>query len=764
VAAVDETKTLLHYRIFERLGEGGMGVVYRAEDTRMGRTVALKVLRRELVADEEWNRRFEREVRVASSFSHPGIATIYDFQQDGDTWFYTMEYVEGHNLRELLKKSGPPPVPQLIRCALQVAEALAQAHRKGVVHRDLKPENVMESDSGYFKILDFGLARYADAGMAAPGSGSALETRPQETTQAGRIVGTVSYMSPEQAQGLPVDARSDIFSFGSLFYEMAAGPAPFTRANAIATFHAIVHEEVRPLREVRPDAPPELEWIIGRCLAKEPRDRYQEASELAEDLRALQSASESGGRGTSAIRGYPGANVARSLKIWGTSTHRWAVATWGSMLVILALIAGRLLLFPAAPAAPRPLPEPTAAGAASGAGTPAEEAASTSRRTIAVSPFVNSTGDAKDGWLVQGIPQMITTSLAGTGRLSVVSTQRLNDLMSMAGRDGAAGVDGATATELARWAGAGIVISGSIYRTGGDYRIDSQAYDTATGEVLAASRTQGADVFGLVDRITEELTRGLPGEREGAEVAGGGPPAASLEGRSGPASAAGGAPASAAATPATAAASAASRPVSPDAYRLYMDGISHYKDLRFEEGIHSFEQALAIEPGFAPAQMRLGMSLVLEGDAGSGVQWIERASGNGAGLPEKDRLIAHIVDAGYTARDAKAAEEEVEAYAIAFPKDQEAQLWLAQSRVDVQGDHVGAVRVLSRIVREEPDNLPAVALLGRSMAEMGSVEEAIGILEDYRQRFPRAAEKFERMIRELRARAQAPPEAPGAGR
>ncbi|HXI03527.1 MAG TPA: serine/threonine-protein kinase, partial [Candidatus Saccharimonadales bacterium] len=347
--AVDDGRKLLHYRILDRLGEGGMGVVYRAEDTRMGRMVALKLLRPDLAGDDEWNRRFEREVRAASSFSHPGIATIYDFQHEGGSAFYTMELVEGRNLREVLKKEGPLPAPALVECALQIAAALAEAHRKGVVHRDLKPENVMESASGFYKILDFGLARCVPGDLLAPGTGSSLETVPRDTTQAGRIVGTVSYMSPEQAQGAAVDARSDIFAFGSLVYELATGEPPFRRANAIATFHAIVHEDPPPLGAALPGVPGELERILARCLAKDPARRYQKASDLADDLRALRGSGASGAGRISAVSGYPGANVARSMKIWGTSSRRWATVTWVLLALVAGLVAGRLWLFPAAP-------------------------------------------------------------------------------------------------------------------------------------------------------------------------------------------------------------------------------------------------------------------------------------------------------------------------------------------------------------------------------------------------------------------------------
>ncbi|MEE9226245.1 MAG: serine/threonine-protein kinase, partial [Acidobacteriota bacterium] len=285
-APLKEGNHLLHYRIISRLGEGGMGVVYQAEDTRLGRTVALKVLREDLSVDEEWVRRFEREVRASASLSHPGIATLFDFHREGNTSFFSMEYVKGRNLREVLE-AGPLTLPRLVDCILQMAKAISEAHRKGVIHRDLKPENVMASDSGYYKILDFGLARIEPPEVRGQGSGSQLVTVTREATQAGTVLGTVTYMSPEQAQGLPVDARSDQFTLGAILYELATGKAPFRRNNEISTFHAIVHENPMPVRKNRPDFPPELERIIFRCLEKDPARRFPAVEDLVRVLEAF---------------------------------------------------------------------------------------------------------------------------------------------------------------------------------------------------------------------------------------------------------------------------------------------------------------------------------------------------------------------------------------------------------------------------------------------------------------------------------------------
>ena len=285
-------RTLKNYVVEAMLGKGGMGVVYRARDTRLDRKVALKVLPPELVRDEERRRRFVQEARAASAVNHPAIAHIYEIEEEGEITFIVMEYVDGSTVRQL-EARGELDVGAAVEVAIQVADALASAHAAGIVHRDIKSDNIMVTKDGHPKILDFGLAKLLDATSAGGGEATTrLETLAM--TQAGLVVGTVAYMSPEQARGLPADRRSDIFSLGVVLYEMATGKLPFQGVSALDTMHAIAFDATQPIATLRSDLPYSLQRVLDRCLHKKIEDRYQDAREIASDLRAVKREIDSG--------------------------------------------------------------------------------------------------------------------------------------------------------------------------------------------------------------------------------------------------------------------------------------------------------------------------------------------------------------------------------------------------------------------------------------------------------------------------------------
>ena len=271
------------YEIVSALGAGGMGEVYRARDLRLGREVAVKVLPGDVSADQERVRRFEQEARSASALDHPNIITIYDIGSADSTLYIAMQYVEGKTLRELLA-SGPPPTKKVLDVAVQIAEGLAKAHAAGIIHRDLKPENVMVSKDGFVKILDFGLAK-----LTAPEGGEQLSEVPtaMADTRPGTVMGTVGYMSPEQASGKLLDFRSDQFSLGSILYELTTGKRAFQRSTTAETLTAIIREEPEPVGAINPRAPAPLRWIVERCLSKDPEERFGTTRDLARDLASI---------------------------------------------------------------------------------------------------------------------------------------------------------------------------------------------------------------------------------------------------------------------------------------------------------------------------------------------------------------------------------------------------------------------------------------------------------------------------------------------
>ncbi|PYQ63741.1 MAG: hypothetical protein DMF54_15905 [Acidobacteria bacterium] len=269
--------------MISRLGAGGMGEVWRARDSRLQREVAIKVLPADLGSDAGRLKRFEKEARSASALNHPNIVTIYDIGSSDSVSWIAMELVEGKTLRELLF-AGALPVKRVLSIGSQVADGLARAHEAGIVHRDLKPENVMVTKDGRVKVLDFGLAKLTYAGVES-GEGTNIAT--ETGTGAGVILGTVGYMSPEQAGGQPVDYRSDQFSFGSILYELLTGKRAFVGKTGVDTLSAILNDEPAPIATINPQVPTPLRWIVERCLAKAAEDRYASTLDLARDLAGI---------------------------------------------------------------------------------------------------------------------------------------------------------------------------------------------------------------------------------------------------------------------------------------------------------------------------------------------------------------------------------------------------------------------------------------------------------------------------------------------
>jgi serine/threonine protein kinase len=291
-------KVLKHYKIESLLGKGGMGVVYKAVDVRLQRPVALKMLAPNVVANPDRRTRFLREAQSAAALTHPAIAQVYDIDEAEGGIFIAMEYIDGKTVSRLIAE-GELDILGAVEIARQIAEGLAKAHEAGILHRDIKSDNIMVTKDGHAKLLDFGLAKLLEPATEAPGTSGLPDrtlTRGHGQTMPGAVMGTISYMSPEQARGQDLDPRSDIFSLGIVLYEMATGELPFKGETPLDTMHAIAYEEARPVTVIRRNLPPHVHRIVSRCLRKKPEDRYPNARALAADLKRLEQDLETGTR------------------------------------------------------------------------------------------------------------------------------------------------------------------------------------------------------------------------------------------------------------------------------------------------------------------------------------------------------------------------------------------------------------------------------------------------------------------------------------
>jgi serine/threonine protein kinase/tetratricopeptide (TPR) repeat protein len=458
-------ETISHYRIIERLGTGGMGEVYKAEDLRLHRPVALKLMLTESQGNEMARQRFLREARAASALNHPNIATIYEIdevERNGSLYsFIVMEYVSGHTLKEHVERLSVAATVEIVR---QIADALTEAHDRGIIHRDIKPSNVMITDGGRVKMLDFGIAKFQPFENGTDQTASLYDTSLMKTAP-GMVIGTFAYMSPEQALGQEVDARTDIFSLGVLLYEALAGRLPFEGRSSLAMVDGILHSTPPPLVSFNPRVSPELEAVCLRMLAKDRNERYQNLRDVRHDLEII------------------AAEFATSA-----ATDPFRTSGSSSSQLLRASVSNYSL-------------------------------SARVGKSLAVMSFVNITGNAADDWLGVGIAETVTADLKRIEGLTVIGRERIYEVLRRMNAQPSGENDISLATRVGHDIGARWIVSGGCQRIGEMIRITARLVEVETGEIVRTVKIDGRmdQIFELQDKIVYELSQGLDFSLRSAE-------------------------------------------------------------------------------------------------------------------------------------------------------------------------------------------------------------------------------------------------------